>query len=148
MRPALPLALLVLAGCFKSGVAAVSDTTAGHAAATATADPALDDAKLLGREIFEVMDKVMAYKSAHFSNLPSDLPTVGVDSLTRITVRRYTKAGAVPTVTATFRRPEGHGVLSCSGTNKVIEDSMLNGGPFEVTCQLPSGESKAFTVGG
>lgn len=146
MRAPLPVLLLCVA-CLRPG------TLPGRGGDkvrhdTGPADPQGADAAELGHEIFGLMDKVMEYKSSHFGNLPVSLPAMGMDSLTRGTIRRLTIADAVPTLTVVYRRAEGHALVSCSGTNKVLEDSMLNSGPFEVTCTLPSGETKPFTVGG
>lgn len=143
----LPFVLLVAAAC---GKPAASGTPARdpvrHEATSGDAQSA--EAAELGKELFGVMDHVMAFKSSHFGQLPRDLPAMGEDSLTRATVRRLTIADKVPTLTVTYRHSEGHVLRSCTGTNKVLEDSMLNGGPYEVSCTLASGETKAFTVGG
>lgn len=112
------------------------------------ADPTAAEAQELGRELFGIMDKVMAYKSDHFNQLPKSLPALGVDSLTRTTVRRLTITDGVPSLVVAYRRPDGRTVASCTGTNAVLEDSMLNGGAFDVHCTLRSGEAKSFTVGG
>lgn len=111
-------------------------------------DAATTEAAELGRELFDIMDRVMAFKSSHYNKLPKDLPAMGIDSLTRGTVRRLTIADGIPTLTVSYRRVEGHTLTRCTGTNKVIEDSMLNGGAYEVDCTLRSGETRAFTVGG
>ena len=144
---ALPLLLLVLAAaCGRSGPAGNGQDKVRHP--PVPSDPALADATELGHELFGVMDRVMAYKSSHFGQLPRDLPSMGVDSLSRTTIRRLTVADKTPTLAVVYRHPEGHALKGCTGTNKVLEDSMLNGGPFEVSCTLASGETKAFTVGG
>ena len=143
----LPVLLLVFAAACGNGPAAGSGRDPVRRAPV-PADPQLADATELGREIFGVMDRVMAYKSSHFGNLPHDLPSMGEDSLTRTTVRRLTVADKTPTLTVSYRHPDGHALRGCTGTNKVLEDSMLNGGPFEVSCTLASGETKSFTVGG
>ena len=137
---------LAVAACLRlPASAAKGGGAAGQASAPAAAD--VEDARALGRELFEVMDKVMAYKASHFGNLPRSLTDIGVDSLTRGTVRRLTTADGTPALTVAFRRTDGHALASCSGTNKVLEDSMLNGGPFEVECALLAGGTKAFRVG-
>ena len=148
MRPLLAPALLLVAACF--GVKAPADSDGGPARRPSAPVMAGDaaEAAALGRELFGIMDRVLAYKSDHFAQLPKDLPTMGVDSLTRTTVRRLSIAGATPTLVVAYRRTEGHAVKQCSGTNAVIEDSMLNGGAFTVECILSSGETKSFTVGG
>jgi hypothetical protein len=111
-------------------------------------DPVQGEANQLGREIFEVVDKVMAYRASHFGQLPPNLPSLGVDSLTPATIRRLSDEATFPRITVVFRRTDGRAIRYCSGTNKVLEDSMLNSGPFTISCLLVSGETKDFTVGG
>lgn len=144
----LPLvALFLLSACFGPKGTTASATRGRRPDASASDDPAAE-AQALGRELFGIMDQVMSYKSSHFNNLPHDLPSMGIDSLTRTTIRRLSAQGGTPSLAVVFRHAEGHALTGCVGTNKVIEDSMLNGGSFEVNCTLTSGESKAFTVGG
>jgi hypothetical protein len=147
MRSLLAASLFLLAACFgaKAPASTAGSTTRGGTAAP-TGDVA--EAAALGRELFGIMDRVMAYKSDHFAQLPRDLPSMGIDSLTRTTVRRLTIAGTTPTLVVAYRHAEGHAIRQCAGTNAVIEDSMLNGGAFDVECLLSSGESKSFSVGG
>jgi hypothetical protein len=143
----LPVILLVAAACGKSAAnGAPARDPVRHPVSAGDAEST--EASELGKELFGVMDHVMAFKASHFGQLPRDLPSMGEDSLTRTTVRRLTVADKVPTLTVTYRHAEGHALRGCTGTNKVLEDSMLNGGPYEVSCTLASGETKAFTVGG
>ena len=146
--PALPLLLLLAAACGGAEPAADAQAQRGRPPAPSSASVESGEAVAIGRELFEIMDRVMAFKSAHFNQFPKDLPAMGIDSLTRTTVRRLAVAGGVPTLTVAYRHTQGHALRQCIGTNEVIEDSMLNGGAFEVQCTLTSGESKAFTVGG
>lgn len=154
--PALPhllasLALCAgLAGCPGAGPAGGAETNGGSPARAAapSANAAPTEAATLGRELFGIMDRVMAYKSDHFAQLPRDLPSMGVDSLTRTTVRRLTVSNGVPMLVVAYRHPEGHAITQCSGSNAVIEDSMLNGGAYTVLCLLNGGPSQSFTVGG
>lgn len=146
MRTPLLLALLVAACGDHKTPAASADAAPAHV--PKGAGSAEDEARVLGKELFGVMDRVMAYRASHFNNLPQNLPGAGIDSLTRTTIRRLSASGGVPTVTVVFRQREGRALQGCSGTSKVIEDSMLNGGAYEVQCTLISGESQAFTVGG
>lgn len=148
MRPPLAPSLLLVAACFGAKPSADSDGGPGRRPTAPVVAGDQAEATALGRELFGIMDRVLAYKSDHFAQLPKDLPTMGVDSLTRTTVRRLSIAGGTPTLVVAYRRAEGHAVKQCSGTNAVIEDSMLNGGAFTVECLLSSGESKSFTVGG
>jgi hypothetical protein len=145
MRRALPILLFAATAC---GDAPAAPVATRELARPKPADTAAPEAQGLGRELFGVMDRVMAYRSSHFNNLPKDLPAAGIDSLTKTTVRRLSVAAGVPTVTVVFRAASGRALQGCSATNKVLEDSMLNGGAYEVNCTLRSGEAQVFTVGG
>jgi hypothetical protein len=144
--------VLFLAACgprsaASSGASAASATDS----ATATDAPSAEaqaDAARLGREVFDLVDKTMNYYSSHFGEFPSNINGLGIDSLTPATVRRLTVQGKTPTVTAVFRHAEGHAVVSCSGTNKVLEDSMLSGGAYPIECTLADGSVRTITVGG
>jgi hypothetical protein len=56
------------------------------------------------------------------------------------------REGSDPLVTIRFRRLDGRAVAECQGTNQVLEDAMLHGGTFQVTCQLTQGGSRGFTI--
>ena len=146
------LSVALAAACgHKPGTAAAAEPAADSAASSApAAGPAqvTQEATQLGREVFELVDKTMGYYSAHFGDFPRNVNAIGVDSLTSTTVRRLAVHGKVPTITAAYRHTAGHAVTSCSGTNKVLEDSMLNGGPYTVDCTLADGSIRSITVGG
>lgn len=112
------------------------------------ADPAQADADTLGRELYDIVDRVMAYRSAHRNRLPGSLRQAGLDSLTQLFVRRLGRQGDEPLVTIVFRRPAGHVLKSCAGTSLVLETSMLNEGGFAVQCELVAGGTQPFSVGG
>ena len=146
------LSVALAAACgHKPGTAAAAEPAADSAASSApAAGPAqvTQEATQLGREVFELVDKTMGYYSAHFGDFPRNVNAIGVDSLTSTTVRRLAIHGKVPTITAAYRHPAGHAITSCSGTNKVLEDSMLNGAPYTVDCTLADGSIRSITVGG
>lgn len=110
------------------------------------ADPAQADADALGHELYDIMDRVMAYRSSHRNRLPTSLRQAGLDSLTPMFVRRLTRQGSDPLVTIAFRRPEGHVLRSCTATSLVLESSMLHDGTFELRCELVAGGSGPFRV--
>ncbi len=110
------------------------------------ADPAQAEAELLGRDLADIMDRVMAYRSAHQNRLPSSLRQAGIDSLAAQFVRRLGRQGGDPLVTVVFRRAEGRVVTECSGTSVVLEDASIHGGAFEVSCALAAGGVQNFTV--
>lgn len=145
-----PLALLVAAGlaaCGSKAPAGPADT-ATPPATSADDARAQAEAAQLGREIFQLEDQVMSYSSSHFGQFPRNLPAAGIDSLTHTTVRRLSVSAKVPTITAAFRQPADHAVRECAATKQVLEDSMLNGGAYTVTCHLADGTARDFTVGG
>ena len=112
----------------------------------ASVDPAQRQADLLGRDLFEVVDRVMSFRSSHQGRLPKDLRLLGVDSLTPGTIRRYRADDKTPVVTVATRHPEEGPVRTCTGTNQVLEDASLNSDAFSVSCTIESGETRIFRV--
>lgn len=104
------------------------------------------NAQLLGRELSDIVDRVMSYRSSHRNQLPVSLRQAGVDSLTSQFVRQYTRQGNTPLVTIRFRNTSGRDVAACSGSNMVLEDAMLHEGRFEVSCEMTAGGSRTFTI--
>jgi hypothetical protein len=108
--------------------------------------PGQIDAELLGPEVLAMVDRVMSFRSAHEGKLPGSLRQAGLDSLTPQYVRRLSRQGSDPLVTILFRRPEGHALLSCQGTNSVLEDQSLRSGAFDVSCTETGGGTRTYTV--
>ncbi|HWA15046.1 MAG TPA: hypothetical protein VG817_01340 [Gemmatimonadales bacterium] len=108
-------------------------------------DPVLADATLLGTELREVMDRVMAYRSSHQKRLPASLRQAGIDSLTPQFIRRLERQGSDPLVTIAFRRLEGRAVSRCRGTNVVLEDLVVRGS-YDIACDLTSGGFRSVTI--
>ncbi len=121
---------------------------AGHrpAANLPPVEPAQADANEIGRELYDIMDRVMAYRSSHRNRLPGSLRQAGLDSLTPMYVRRLGREGSDPLVTIAFRHSEGHVLRSCAGTSLILESSMLHDGTFEVLCDSVAGGSGRFRV--
>jgi hypothetical protein len=138
------LAILILAALLAGGCSKKSGTAKGS--------PALptpqDEANLLGRDVFAAMDAVLSYRSAHQGRMPVSLRQVGVDSLSRLIIRRLSARGSVPMVTAVFRSLDGRQLASCRGTSEVQEEASLNGGTFTVSCLLRSGEESGYKIQG
>ena len=107
-----------------------------------------DEANLLGRDVFATIDAVLSYRSAHQGRLPVSLRQVGVDSLSRLTIRRLAVRGTVPVVTTVFRSLDGRQLAACRGSSDVQEEASLNGGVFTVSCVQRSGEESSFKVQG
>lgn len=133
-------AILALSAC--SGAERSRATQQGvHSEEAAQAE-----AELLGREVADIVDRVMAYKSAHQGKLPQSFRQAGLDTLTSQFTRHLGRDGADPLVTITFRQTEGRELRSCSGTNAVLEDKLLRAGSFDVNCTLAGGATRTFTV--
>jgi hypothetical protein len=103
-------------------------------------------AQLLGRELATIVDRVMSYRSSHRGQLPSSLRLAGIDSLTPMFSRQYTRQGGDPLVTIRFRNLTDRAVAACRGTNMVLEDAALHEGRFDVTCEMTAGGSQTFTI--
>lgn len=143
-RAAVLLVALALAACGGEKPAA----TARRDTPAPPVDPIQADADTLGRELYDIVDRVMAYRSSHRNRLPVSLRQAGLDSLTPKFVRRLARQGDEPLVTIAYRRPEGHVLRSCAGTSLVLENSMLHDGAFDILCDLVAGGSRQFWVGG
>ena len=98
-----------------------------------------EDVAALGREIFDLVDRAMAYRSAHRGQLPRNLRELGIDELTSTTSRSLTVDGNVPTVRVAFRAANRHTVSDCRATNAILEESSLAGGTFSLICNLVAG---------
>lgn len=114
-----------------------------RAAAERTAQ---DNAQLLARELAEIVDRVMAYRSSHRGQLPPSLRLAGIDSLTPMFSREFTRQGDAPLITIRFRTLTDRQVAACQGTNIVLEDAMLRAGRFDVECELTDGRTRTFTI--
>lgn len=129
------LAALLAAGC--------GGREKTPAAPSSTPD---QSAQLLGRELADIVDRIMSYRSSHRNQLPPSLRIAGIDSLTPVFSREYRRQGSDPYVTIRFRNPAGHPVTACSGTSMVLEDAMLHAGRFELECELADGGTKTFAI--
>ena len=98
-----------------------------------------EDVALLGREVYDLVDRAMSYRSSHRGRLPANLRELGIDDLTPATSRSLTVEGAVPTVTVGFRSKGGHTLSACSATSAALEEATLSGGGFSLICTLVAG---------
>ncbi|MGE3525841.1 MAG: hypothetical protein AB7I33_07950 [Gemmatimonadales bacterium] len=130
------LALASLAGCTRKPAA--RSNAAGEKARPAATAAA--DAAPLAREMFDLIDRALSYKSAHRGRLPRSLRELGVDELTSTTARKYTIKGNQPEVTISYRKTAGHLVSSCSGTSLILEEATLQG-DFPMSCTLVAGDT-------
>jgi hypothetical protein len=135
----LVLVLLLAAACSREGKtpnrASASDEPAGQSATPE------EDAAILGRELYDLIDQAMSYKSAHRGRAPKSLRELGVDELTPTTQRTLVSTGGELTVTVEFRRLDGHALHNCRGTGTVLEEAAISAGDFSLICTTVSGGS-------
>lgn len=129
-------ALLLSCGGSDEQAGREAEASGSDRATTVTAE---EDLAVLGREIFDLVDRAMSYRSSHRGQFPRSLRELGIDELTPTTSRSLSVAGNVPTVTVGFRSSAGHTLSGCWGTNALLEESTLAGGSFSLTCTLVSG---------
>lgn len=109
-------------------------------------DVAQEEATLLGRDVFDVIDRLAAYAAANQRKYPASLRPAGIDSLTPVVARRIDTRSTPPMAFAMFRNPLGHLLTSCRGTTDLLEESALNEGRFTVTCTDSEGRSSPYKV--
>ena len=120
------------------------------AAPTRRAPPAGEvaqqEATVLGREVFDLVDRLAAYASANQRKYPKSLRDAGIDSLSSKVARTIDTRSAPPMGTAMFRNPRGHLLTSCRGTTDLLEESALHDGHFTVTCTDSLGQGNPYIV--
>ena len=136
--PGLMLALMVT-GCSEAG-------SKSRAAERNPLSPDQRDAEVLGREIFDLVDRAVDYRGSHMGRPAANLPQMGVESLTNVTVRRVLNVQREPIITVAFRQPQGREIVSCLGDSKILEDKSLNG-RFTIMCTASSGAQRPMEVG-
>ena len=109
-------------------------------------DVAQQEATLLGRDVFELLDRLAAYAASNQRKYPVSLREAGIDSLTPKVSRRIDTRAAPPMAYAMYRNPLGHQLTSCRGTTDLLEESALNDGHFTVTCTNSQGQSAPYKV--
>jgi hypothetical protein len=143
-RPAAWLALtLTLAGACNRG-------ESERPAAVAEDDdlpPGQRDAEMLGREVFELVDRAVDYRGSHRGRPARDLRQMGVDSLTPLTARSLVSVAREPVVTVEFRKTAGREITSCRGDSQILEEAAINGGRFTLMCSSRAGAQRPMKVG-
>jgi len=107
---------------------------------------AQQEATVLGRDVFGLVDRLAAYAAANQRKYPPSLREAGIDSLTPKVARHIDTRAAPPMAFAMFRNPLGHVITSCRGTTDLLEESALNDGRFTVTCTDSQGQSSPYKV--
>jgi len=104
------------------------------------------DASILGREIFELVDRAVDYRGSHRGRPGADLRQMGIESLTTNTVRRVVNVQREPVVTVAFREPSGREIVSCRGDSQVLEQAATHGS-YTIMCTANSGAQRPMEVG-
>jgi hypothetical protein len=130
---------LVMTGCSGTGSSSSRPPLASQLA------PDQRDAQMLGREIFELVDRAVDYRGSHRGRPAVTLRQMGVESLTANTVRRMVNLQREPVITVAFRRPGGREIISCRGTSQILEEASLNG-RFTLMCTARSGAQRPMEV--
>jgi hypothetical protein len=130
---------LVIVGCSGTG----NSSSRPRPASDLT--PEQRDAQVLGREIFELIDRAVDYRGSHRGRPPATLKQMGVESLTTTTVRRVVNVAREPVVTVRFRQPAGREIVSCWGESKILEDASVNG-RYTLMCTASSGAQRPMEV--
>jgi hypothetical protein len=133
-----PLVLALIVGC--SG-----DNSSSKPRVASDLTPDQRDAQVLGREIFELIDRAVDYRGSHRGRPPATLKQMGVESLTTTTVRRVVNVAREPVVTVRFRQPAGREIVSCWGESKILEDASVNG-RYTLMCTASSGAQRPMEV--
>ncbi len=107
---------------------------------------AQEEATLLGRDVFDLVDRLASYAAANQRKYPRTLRLAGIDSLTPQLARRIDTQASPPMAFSMFRRPLDRLLTSCRGTTDLLEESALNDGRFTVTCTDSTGRSAPYQV--
>jgi hypothetical protein len=130
---------LVVAGCSGTG------SSSSRSRDPSDLPPDQRDAQVLGREIFDLVDRAVDYRGSHRGRPPATLKQMGVESLTVSTVRRVVNVQREPVITVRFRQPAGREIVSCWGESKILEDASVNG-RYTLMCTASSGAQRPMEV--
>jgi hypothetical protein len=136
------LVLLMLVGCSKG-------ETDRPVAIKPKSDLPADqrDAEVLGREVFELVDRAIDYRGSHKGRPAANFRQMGIDTLTNLTVRRLVNLEREPVITVAFRRTDTREITSCRGDSQILEESSINGGRFTLMCTTRTGSQRPIRVG-
>jgi hypothetical protein len=109
--------------------------------------PDQQDAHELGREIFDLVDRAVSFRSSHRGRPATTLRQMGIESLTPATVRRMVNLQREPVITVAYRRPERREIVSCRGDSEILVEASMKGGRFTLMCTARSGAQRLMEVG-
>jgi hypothetical protein len=139
---AIAMVSVVLTGCGSKG-----NTRPAPAVEESQQPPDQRDAEILGREIFELVDRAIDYRGSHRGRPATSLRQLGVDSLTPSTARYLVSLEREPLITVSYRKMSRREIASCRGDSHILEEAALNGGRFTVMCTNRSGVQRPIRVG-
>ena len=109
--------------------------------------PDQKDARTLGLEIFDLVDRAVAYRGSHQGRPATTLRQMGIESLTTHTVRRILNVQREPVVTVAYRQPAQREIVSCRGDSQILVEASVNGGRFTLMCTARSGAQRPMEIG-
>jgi hypothetical protein len=133
--------------CAAADCGAPSDDRPRSADARTNLPPAQQDAHKLGAEVFDLIDRAVAYRSVHRGRPAASLAQMGVESLTPTTVRRMVNLHREPVITVAYRRRDQREIVSCRGDATILGEATTNGGRFTLMCTDRSGAQRPMEVG-
>jgi len=116
-----------------------------HSTDDSNLPPDQRDAHILGREIFDLVDRAIDYRGSHRGRPAATFRQMGIESLTTNTVRRVVNVQREPVVTVAFRKPGGREILSCRGDSQILEQAAMRG-RFTIMCTSSSGAQRPMEV--
>jgi hypothetical protein len=137
-----PALLLAVAACGGKPPAKAAAASGG----IDTLPPDVRDATILGRELYELIDRAVEYKGAHRGQPPSSFRQMGIDTLAPLLVRRIATVSDSSVITVQFRQPRGRRVASCEANPSILEEAALGGGKFSLVCSTASGSVARYEV--
>jgi hypothetical protein len=133
--------------CAAAGCGPGADAKPRAAAGGSDLPPDQQDARALGLEIFDLVDRAVAFRASHRGRPATTLRQMGIESLTTTTVRRILNVQREPVVTVAYRRPEKREIVSCRGDSQILVEASLNGGRFTLMCTARSGDPRPMEIG-
>jgi hypothetical protein len=109
--------------------------------------PDQQDARGLGLEIFDLVDRAVAYRASHQGRPATTLRQMGIESLSTSMVRRLVNVQREPVVTVAYRQAGQREILSCRGDSQILVEASLNGGRFTLMCTASSGAQRPMEIG-
>jgi hypothetical protein len=145
MRQRFPPRAILAMALAVAGCQATEGSRSRHPSNDSQLSPDQRDASVLGREIFDLVDRAVDYRGSHQGRPAINLKQMGVESLTATTVRRVVNVQRDPLVTVSFRQTAGREIVSCRGDSQILEDASLNG-RYTLMCTSSSGAQRPMQV--